>query len=107
MPSAAPEAIVFLVIENLLVNAIRHRIGSAPIRITLANNYLMLQNQADTSQIPDDPLAPGVSGAQSTGLGLSIVDGLCRRSGWLLKCSVTADGLFTTEVFFTGDAATA
>lgn len=94
----APRAVTLIVIDNLIRNATQHSTGD-DIRIYLLAGRLTVSNDADLSRVPDRPLSEHVSGGGSTGLGLSVVAGLCERCGWQLDCRVEQDA-FTITIDF-------
>ncbi len=74
-----------VLINNLLVNAIRHTPPGGSIRITLTPLSLEVENSGDTALNPNllfkrfSRLSADNSGS---GLGLSIVQEICRLHGW-------------------------
>lgn len=101
----APRAVMVVVLDNLLRNALTH--GTGPhIDIAITGQRILITNYTNPDTVPSDPTAAHVSGSGSTGLGLAIVDGLCRRCQWQLDCELVGDE-FTACVRLAPAAATA
>jgi signal transduction histidine kinase len=78
-----PPVALRIVLNNLLANAAAHGIAGSPIAVTVSASALSLENRADPTALPENPLAPFARGPQSMGhgLGLEIVSRLAARYG--------------------------
>jgi signal transduction histidine kinase len=75
-----------ILINNLLLNAIRHNSEKGKILIHLKNNELIISNTGNGEALQNDKLFKRFSkiseNAHSSGLGLAIVDQICKLNGW-------------------------
>lgn len=90
-PVAVPRGLLLCVINNLLRNAVEH--GGAPIDLTLTADTLTIADSGpgvdtDTRAAMFDAHARGPA-SSGHGLGLHIVDRICRRLGWVLRVDTT------------------
>ncbi|MGE3773869.1 MAG: sensor histidine kinase [Gammaproteobacteria bacterium] len=105
-PVPVPRGLLLCVINNLLRNAIEH--GGAPIDLTLTADTLTIADrgpgvETDMRAAMFEAHARG-SASSGHGLGLNIVDRICRRLGWGLTVD-TAAGAGTRIVLHFSPAA--
>ena len=73
------------VVQNLLVNAVREAArAEGEVRVELADGVLRITNPV-AHGVPARLWEEGVSGASSTGLGLTIARDAARKIGWQLR----------------------
>jgi len=78
-----------MLVSNLLKNAIIHNVPGGSVHVILEEQLLTVRNTAAGDALPADQIfkrfykdAPS---AQSTGLGLSIVQAICKRYGFIVR----------------------
>jgi signal transduction histidine kinase len=85
----ANKGLVEMVINNLLLNAIRHNCQNGTIRITIEGGVLNISNTGSESPLNRDFLFQRFSKLadqpQSNGLGLAIVKEICDRYNWKIN----------------------
>jgi signal transduction histidine kinase len=85
----ANKGLVEMVINNLLLNAIRHNCQNGTIRITIEGGVLNISNTGSESPLNRDFIFQRFSKLadqpQSNGLGLAIVKEICDRYNWKIN----------------------
>jgi len=80
-----------ILVSNLLGNAIKHNVSAGNIQILLKDNTLIVSNTGKPVSFEPERLferfAKAEASTGSPGLGLSIVEQICKNSGW--KCDYT------------------
>ncbi len=79
------KTLIEILINNLLMNAIRHNIKSGIITVALNKNELIISNTGDTALNNEklfERFAVSSSEATSSGLGLAIIKEICNRHHW-------------------------
>ncbi|MGX1171650.1 ATP-binding protein [Pseudomonas sp. R151218B TE3479] len=100
-----PEAMVRIVVSNLLRNAAEHS-NEGPIRISLTAHRLSIQNgtegfdAAETARRYTRAMLDTREQGGGQGLGLFITRRICERFGWNLKISSTAANETVAELHF-------
>lgn len=84
---AAPQ-VIRIILNNLLRNAVQHSFGKE-VTVQVTENSLQVTDDGCgiTNEMAGKILQPGIHDPKSggTGFGLSIVDRICTRLGWLLE----------------------
>ncbi len=92
-----------ILLENLIVNSIKHNFPGGKIDITLNDNCLNIANTGDAVEVNTDKLfqrfIKSNTRSQSLGLGLSIVKGVCETYQFRTAYSVK-DGIHNVSIFF-------
>lgn len=100
-----PEAMVRIVVSNLLRNAAEHS-NAGPIEICLAVNKLSIRNSTRGFDVTEAArrytraLRDSSKQGGGQGLGLFITRRICERFGWTLTISSTAEGETLAELLF-------
>ncbi len=80
--------LVEIMLTNLLINSIRHTESKAQINITLKKDFLLISNTG-SSTLKTEKLFKRFTSASSqapgSGLGLSIVNEICKRYKWEIR----------------------
>lgn len=78
-----------IMVDNLLLNAIRHNIDKGDIEISLKGQQLVISNTGLQQSLDIENLfkrfGKSSTDAHSSGLGLSIVKEICDRYGWQIQ----------------------
>jgi signal transduction histidine kinase len=81
-------ALMEILINNLLINAITHSQTNATLKIQLVNNLLIISNSGE-AKLTKDSIFKRFSTISNTtnnsGLGLSIVQEICKRYDWEIE----------------------
>lgn len=102
---ACPEAMVRIVVSNLLRNAAEHG-NAGPIKICLTANTLSILNStagfdvAEAARRYTRALRDSSKQGGGQGLGLFITRRICERFNWTLTISSTVDGETLAELHF-------
>jgi signal transduction histidine kinase len=79
-------SLVEILIQNLLLNAIKHNIKDGMVAVYIANNLLTITNTGTTQALPSDKLFERFSKAnpseQGNGLGLAIIKKIIAVNNW-------------------------
>ncbi len=90
-------------VTNLLTNAVKHNIFNGQIEILLTANELTIANTAKLPTASPEKLlerfARGTTSNEGLGLGLSMVQEICEKNGFLLKLDFSRD-IWTTSIYF-------
>ena len=82
----ANQGLAEIMVNNLLLNAIRHNIDQGDIEISLKDQQLVISNTGLPQALEDKNLfkrfGKNSAEAHSSGLGLAIVKEICDRYGW-------------------------
>ena len=89
-----------IVLANLIRNAFQYT-RSGRVSIDIAHDRITIDNE-NAAHVEED--APGEEDEYGFGLGLKLVDELCRRLGWGYESSPRGDGRSTTVRFHASDA---
>ncbi|WP_434631106.1 HAMP domain-containing histidine kinase [Pseudomonas sp. Z1-29] len=106
---ACPEAMVRIVVSNLLRNATEHG-NAGPIRICLADGRLSIRNSSGGFDVVEAARRHTMALRDSSkqgggqGLGLFITRRICERFGWTLILSSAVEGEILAQLHF-GQAA--
>lgn len=82
------QTLLEVLINNLIINAIRHGNEQDTIHVNLENRHLTISNKGNTSLDPDRLFVRfGISSAETTnsGLGLALSKEICDRYNWKLS----------------------
>ena len=90
-----PSAPCRIVLANLLRNAFQYT-SSGRVSIDIAHDHITIDNESEADV---EEVARSEDGEYGFGLGLKLVDELCRRLGWGYACSPRGDGRSTTVRF--------
>ena len=90
-----PSAPCRIVLANLIRNAFQYT-SSGRVSIDIAHDHITIDNECEAAVEED---APSEDGEFGFGLGLKLVDELCRRLGWGYESSPRRDGRSTTVRF--------
>ena len=90
-----PSAPCRIVLANLIRNAFQYT-SSGRVSIDIAHDHITIDNE---SEVDAGEVSPSEDGEYGFGLGLKLVDELCRRLGWGYACSPRGDGRSTTVRF--------
>ena len=78
-----------ILINNLLLNAIRHNVSKGKILIQLKNNTLIVSNTGSNEPLQEEKLFKRFStnskNAHSSGLGLAIIHQICKINHWEVR----------------------
>ena len=91
----APSTPCRIVLANLIRNAFQYT-RSGRVSIDIAHDRITIDNE-NAADVEED--APREDGEYGFGLGLKLVDELCRRLGWGYESSPRGDGRSTTVRF--------
>ena len=81
----ADETLLQILINNLLLNAVRHNSVGGKIKVVVTNNCLEIYNSGNGSLDPErlfKRFATGAAERPGSGLGLAIVKQVAQRYGW-------------------------
>lgn len=99
---AAPQ-VIRIILSNLLRNAIQHSFGKE-VTVQVTENSLQVTDDGCgiTNELAGKFMQPGMRDPKSggTGFGLSIVDRICTRLGWLLQVQPAAKAGIQITIFF-------
>ena len=90
-----PSAPCRIVLANLIRNAFQYT-SSGRVSIDIAHDHITIDNECEAAVEED---APSEDDEFGFGLGLKLVDELCRRLGWGYESSPRGDGRSTTVRF--------
>ena len=90
-----PSAPCRIVLANLIRNAFQYT-SSGRVSIDIARDHITIDNESEADV---EEVAPSEDSEYGFGLGLKLVDELCRRLGWGYACSPRGDGRSTTVRF--------
>lgn len=89
----ANRALLESMVNNLVVNAVRHNKPNGEIVITTGNNHLAISNTSDEPRLDDTHIFNRfyrpVQNQKGNGLGLAIVKAVCDYHGWLVTYDYT------------------
>jgi signal transduction histidine kinase len=84
-----------IMLNNLLLNAIRHNIDKGSIEISIRENKLIISNSGVNNTLDSAGLfkrfGKSATDAHSSGLGLAIVKEICDRYGWKVDYQFVTD----------------
>ena len=103
LPIKANRSLLESMVNNLVVNAVRHNKTSGEITVFLSDNRLMVSNTSDDAALDADQIfnrfyRPSEK-TTGNGLGLSIVKAVCDYHGWKILYAY-ADGKHQFVVIF-------
>ena len=103
LPIKANRSLLESMVNNLVVNAVRHNKTSGEITVSLSDNRLMVSNTSDDAALDADQIfnrfyRPSEK-TTGNGLGLSIVKAVCDYHGWKILYAY-ADGKHQFVVIF-------
>ena len=103
LPIKANRSLLESMVNNLVVNAVRHNNTSGEITVFLSDNRLMVSNTSDDAALDADQIfnrfyRPSEK-TTGNGLGLSIVKAVCDYNGWKILYAY-ADGKHQFVVIF-------
>lgn len=105
MSIAADAALLQLLVNNLLSNAIRHNIPDGSIYIELNTSFLLLKNTGLAPFVATDQLfarfKKGNTAVDSIGIGLAIVKKICDLYGYTIRYDY-ADGFHSIYIDLSG-----
>lgn len=92
-----------ILLENLILNSVKHNIVGGKINISLGNNALGITNTGELSEVKAERLfqrfVKSKTNSQSLGLGLSIVKAVCETYLFQIKYAVE-ESMHTVTVLF-------
>lgn len=93
-----------ILFTNLLGNAIKHNIAGGWITVKLAENQLIISNSGKAITHKPEELLQRFSKenktSDSVGLGLAIVNQICKTYGFVLGYAVSKDHIHTIKINF-------
>lgn len=103
LPIKANRSLLESMVNNLVVNAVRHNKTSGEITVSLSDNRLMVSNTSDDAALDADQIfnrfyRPSEK-TTGNGLGLAIVKAVCDYHGWKILYAY-ADGKHQFVVIF-------
>ena len=103
LPVKANRALLESMINNLVVNAVRHNKAGGEITVSLTDNRLTVSNTSDDAALDENQIfnrfcRPSEK-ATGNGLGLSIVKAVCDYHGWKISYAY-CDGKHEFTVIF-------
>lgn len=89
LPVKANRSLLESMLNNLVVNAVRHNRAGGEITVSLAKNRLTVSNTSDDAALDENQIfnrfyRPSEK-AKGNGLGLSIVKAVCNYHGWKIS----------------------
>jgi signal transduction histidine kinase len=92
-----------ILLENLIVNSVKHNVPAGTITIRLHGKSLRISNSGESTHVAPDQLfqrfAKSNSRSQSLGLGLSIVRAVCETYQFPFSYSIN-NGVHTFSILF-------
>jgi two-component system OmpR family sensor kinase len=98
----ASRYLIEILVNNLLVNAIRHNVPQGQIDIRLIDNQLVIKNTGEDRDISGDDIFKRFNksaGSEGTGLGLTISAQICDNYGFKLNYSYKSPFHYFTVAF--------
>lgn len=98
--------LVEMLLSNLLSNAFKYSIESGRIDVVLKDSRLMIANDCEEREMPEDLFNRMVQHPKSTdssGLGLNIVKTICDKNNLIIHYSYPEKTRFCIEIIFSAD----
>ena len=103
LPIKANRSLLESMINNLVVNAVRHNKAGGEITVSLTDNRLTVSNTSDDAALDENQIFNRfyrpTEKAMGNGLGLSIVKAVCDYHGWKISYAY-CDGRHEFTVIF-------
>jgi signal transduction histidine kinase len=96
-----------ILIENLILNSVKHNVMGGKIVITVSNQLFRIANTGESTEVNADKLfqrfVKSKTNSQSLGLGLSIVKAVCETYLFQIKYAIE-ENMHTVSVLFESQA---
>lgn len=103
LPIKANRSLLESMVNNLVVNAVRHNKSDGEITVSLSDNRLTVSNTSDEAALDENLIFNRfyrpLEKAEGNGLGLAIVKAVCDYHGWKISYAYT-DGKHEFTVIF-------